>query len=162
MTDTIQSRLDALGLTIPQAAAPVASYVTTVKTGNLLFVSGQVPLVDGKLEVQGKVGAEVDVATAQKAAEICALNILAQAKAALGSLDKIRRVVKLTVFVAADPAFTGSPEVANGASDLFIKVLGDEVGKHARSAVGVAVLPRDVPVEVEAILEIERRKDEQK
>jgi len=154
MTDTIQSRLDALGLAIPEAAASVASYVTTVKTGNLLFVSGQVPLVDGKLAVQGKVGTQVDVATAQKAAEICALNILGQAKAALGSLDKIRRVIKLTVFVAADPSFTGSPEVANGASDLFIKVLGDDVGKHARSAVGVAVLPRDVPVEVEAILEI--------
>jgi len=154
MADEIGSRLSALGLTIPQAATPVASYVTTVKVGNLLFVSGQVPLVDGKIEVKGKVGAEVDVQTAQKQAEICALNVLAQAQAALGSLDKIRRAVKLTVFVAVDPAFTGSPQVANGASDLLINVLG-EAGRHARSAVGVAALPLDVPVEVEAIFEIE-------
>jgi len=153
MTNDIQSRLKALGITIPQAVAPIASYVPTVQTGNLLFVSGQVSLIDGQLSAQGKVGAGVDMKTAQEAAKVCALNILAQAQATLGSLDKIRRVVKLTVFVAVDPTFSDAPQVANGASDLFIDVLG-EVGKHARSAVGVAALPRDVPVEIEAILEV--------
>lgn len=153
MSEKIESRLEKLGITIPEAAQPVANYVTTSQSGNQLFISGQLPLVGGKAVAIGKVGASVKEADAQKAARACALNILAQAKAALGSLEKIKRVIKITVFVAADPAFFNIPQVANGASDLFVDILGD-AGKHARSAVGVAVLPMDVPVEVEAILEI--------
>jgi len=153
MTTHIETRLSELGITLPQAQAPVANYVTAVKTGGQLFISGQLPLKDGMLVATGKVGAEVDPQTAQEAAKYCAINILAQAKAALGDLSKIRRLVKLTAFVAADPAFTAVPAVVNGASDLMVNVLG-EAGKHARSAVGVAVLPLDAPVEIEAIIEI--------
>jgi len=153
MTTHIETRLSELGITLPQAQAPVANYVTAVQTGDQLFISGQLPLKDGTLVATGKVGAEVDPQTAQEAAKYCAINILAQAKAALGDLSKIRRLVKLTAFVAADPAFTAVPAVVNGASDLMVNVLG-EAGKHARSAVGVAVLPLDAPVEIEAIIEI--------
>jgi len=153
MTTSIEDRLEALGIALPQAQAPVANYVTAAQSGNHLFISGQLPLKDGKLVATGKVGADVDPQQAQEAAQYCAVNILAQAKAALGSLSKIRRIVKLTVFVAVDPAFTAIPAVANGASDLMVNVLGD-IGKHARSAVGVAALPLDATVEVEAIIEI--------
>lgn len=153
MTDTITARLEKLGITLPEAAIPVANYVTTVQCGNQLFVSGQLPIVAGKPLAQGKVGATVSAETAKQAAEACAINILSQAKAALGDLAKIKRVIKLTAFVAADPSFTEVPQVVNGASDLFVNVLG-EAGKHVRSAVGVAVLPMDVPVEVEAIFEV--------
>jgi len=153
MSDTIEGRLEALGITLPKAEAPVANYVTVAQSGNHLFVSGQLPLKDGSLVAIGKVGANVDSQTAHEAAKYCAVNILAQAKAALGDLNKISRIVKLTAFVAADPAFTAIPAVANGASDLLVNVLG-EAGKHARSAVGVAALPLDAPVEIEAIIEI--------
>ncbi|MHC5306934.1 RidA family protein [Bartonella sp. LJL80] len=153
MSDTIESRLQQWNITIPEAAQPVANYVTAAKSGNQMFISGQLPLANGKPVAVGKVGATVKAEQAKKSAEACAINILAQAKAALGSLDKIKRVVKITVFVAADPNFTEIPQVANGASDLFVNILGD-AGKHARSAVGVAALPMDVPVEVEAILEV--------
>lgn len=153
MSDKIESHLEKLGITIPQAAQPVANYVTTMQSGNQLFISGQLPLIGGKPIAIGQLGAPVKEADGQKAARACAINVLAQAKAALGSLDKVKRVVKITVFVAADPTFTNIPQVANGASDLFVEAFGD-IGKHARSAVGVAVLPMDVPVEVEAILEI--------
>jgi len=153
MTDTIESRLASLNITLPKAEAPVANYVTAAPSGNQIFISGQLPLKDGSLVATGKVGASVDPQLAHEAARYCAINILAQAKAALGDLGKIRRIVKLTAFVAADPSFTAIPAVANGASDLLVNVLG-EAGKHARSAVGVAVLPLDAPIEIEAIIEI--------
>jgi len=153
MTDTIDNRLKALGVTLPEAQAPVANYVTAAQSGQQLFISGQLPLKDGVLIATGKVGAGVDPQTAQEAAKYCAINILSQAKAALGDLGKIRRIVKLTAFVAADPDFTAIPAIANGASDFLVNVLG-EAGKHARSAVGVATLPLDAPIEIEAIIEI--------
>ena len=153
MSDTIESRLQKLGITIPAAVQPVANYVTARNSGNQLYISGQLPLSNGKPVAIGKVGRTVSAEQAKKSAEACAINILAQAKAALGDLSKVKQVVKVTAFVATDPNFTDIPQVANGASDLFVNVLGEK-GKHARSAVGVASLPMDVPVEVEAILEI--------
>jgi len=153
MSDTVESRLAGLGITLPKAEAPVANYVTAAQSGKQLFISGQLPFKDGTLVATGKVGGNVDPQVAQEAAKYCAVNILAQAKAALGDLSKISRIVKLTAFVAADPSFTAIPAVANGASDLLVHVLGD-AGKHARSAVGVAALPLDAPIEIEAIIEI--------
>jgi Putative translation initiation inhibitor, yjgF family len=154
MTETIESRLAARGITLPAAAAPAANYVPYVQTGNLLFVSGQLPYLDGKLSATGLVGRDVELATAQKAAEHCAINILAQAKAALaGDLSRITRVVKLTGFVASDPGFTDQHLVVNGASNLIAEILG-EAGKHARAAVGMACLPLNAAVEVDAIIEI--------
>ncbi|WP_297323283.1 RidA family protein [uncultured Bartonella sp.] len=153
MSDTIENRLTKLGIKIPAAVQPVANYVTARKCGNQLYISGQLPLNEGKPVAIGKVGRTVSGEQAKKSAEACAINILAQAQAALGDLNKIKQVIKVTAFVAADPNFTDIPQVANGASDLFVNVLG-EAGKHARSAVGVAALPMDVPVEVEAILEV--------
>jgi len=153
MAETIDQRLNALGIVLPEAQAPVANYVTVAQSGDQLFISGQLPLKEGALIATGKVGAGVDPQTAQEAAKYCAINILSQAKAVLGDLGKIRRIVKLTAFVAADPDFTAIPAVVNGASDFLVDVLG-EAGKHARSAVGVAVLPLDAPVEIEAIIEI--------
>ena len=146
-------RLAALGLTLPPLAAPVAAYVPAVRTGSYVYVSGQLPLVDGKLQATGKVGASVSVEEAAALARICALNGLAAAAGAAGGLDAIVRIVKVTCFVASDPSFTGQAQVANGASELLIEVLGD-AGKHARSAVGMAVLPLDTPVEVELIAEV--------
>lgn len=153
MTSAAESKLAELGLKLPAPAAPVASYIPYTKSGNLVFVSGQVPLIDGKVTVTGKLGDGVSLEDGQRAAQDCALNLLAQAKAAAGDLDAIARVVKLTIFVASAPAFTDQPKVANGASDLFVKVLG-EAGKHARAAVGVATLPLDSAVEVEAVFEL--------
>ncbi|UXN04458.1 RidA family protein [Bartonella sp. HY406] len=153
MSDLISQRLSDLGITIPQAAVPVANYVTYAQSGNQLFISGQLPLKDGKLLATGKVGQDVTIEDAKKAAEACAINVLAQAQAALGDLNKIKRVVKIVVFVASAPDFYDIPQAANGASDLFVNVLG-EAGKHARSAVGAASLPLNATVEVEAILEI--------
>jgi enamine deaminase RidA (YjgF/YER057c/UK114 family) len=153
MASSVESRLKALGLVIPEAPAPVANYVPTVQVGELLFVSGQISrLPDGRV-IAGKLGGGVDVATGREGARICALSILAQAKAALGSLDRISRIVKLTGFVNAVPAFTEHPQVVNGASDLLVEVLGDK-GRHSRSAVGVAGLPLDAAVEVEAIIAV--------
>ena len=146
-------RLAALGLTLPQVAPPVAAYVPAVRTGSYVYVSGQLPLVDGKLQATGKVGASVSVDEAAALARICALNGLAAAASVAGGLDGITRIVKVTCFVASDPSFTGQAQVANGASEFFIEVLG-EAGKHARSAVGMAVLPLDTPVEVELIAEV--------
>ncbi|WP_455482352.1 RidA family protein [Bartonella sp. B35(2025)] len=153
MTDSIENHLKKLGITIPEAVQPIANYVTTSQSGNQLFISGQLPLSNGKPVAIGKVGATVSIEQAKKSAEVCAINILAQIKAILGDLNKIKQIVKITVFVATDPNFTNIPLVANGASDLLIKILG-ESGKHARSAIGVATLPMDVPVEIEAIIEI--------
>lgn len=153
MSNTIENRLNELNITIPAAVQPVANYVTSKQSGNQLYISGQLPLKNGQPVAIGKVGRTVSAEQAKKSAEACAINILAQAKAALGDLSKIKKVIKVTAFVATDPNFTDIPQVANGASDLFVNVLG-EAGKHARSAVGVTALPMDVPVEVEAILEI--------
>lgn len=150
---TPESRLAELGLELPPVAAPAAAYVPTVRTGNHVYCSGQVPFVDGKLPATGKVGAEVTPEDAYQYARICALNALAALKAELGDLSRVTRVVKLLVFVASTPDFSGQPQVGNGASDLLAEVFGD-AGRHARSAVGVAVLPLDAPVEVEMIAEV--------
>ena len=153
MTDTIESRLKNLGISIPEAAAPAANYVPFAQSGSLLLTSGQLPLEGGKLVHTGLIGDELTVAHGQAAARACAINILAQAKAALGDLGRIKRIVKITTFVASTPDFVEQHLVANGASDLLVAVLGD-AGKHARSAVGVASLPLNAPVEIEAIIEV--------
>lgn len=146
-------RLAALGLTLPPVATPVAAYVPAVRTGSYVYVSGQLPMVEGKLQATGKVGASVGVPEAAALARICALNGLAAAAQAAGGLDAIARIVKVTCFVASEPSFTGQAQVANGASEFLIEVLGD-AGRHARSAIGMAVLPLDSPVEVELIAEV--------
>ncbi len=152
MSDTIEKRLADLGIALPVAAAPAANYVPFMRSGNLVFTAGQLPLTDGKLAASGLLGRDLDTAAGKEAAKLCAVNVLAQAKAALGGLENIRRIVKITVFVASAPDFTEQHLVANGASDLLVAVLGD-AGKHARSAVGTASLPLNAAVEVEAILE---------
>lgn len=155
MAGKIDAKLGELGIVLPAPPAPVASYVPYVRTGNLVFTSGQVTMGPNGLEYVGKVGAEISATDANAAARLCAINILAQAKAAVGGdLDKIKRVVKLVGFVNATPDFASHPEVVNGASDLFVAVFG-EAGRHARSAVGAGSLPRNVAVEVEAIFEVE-------
>ena len=154
MAESIAQRLKNMNITIPQAAAPAANYLPWTRCGNMLYTSGQLPLYDGKLISTGLVGRDLDVEEAKTAAHTCALNILAQAKAALGDLEKIRRVVKISVFVASTPDFTQQHLVANGASDFLVQVL-DERGRHARSAVGMASLPLDAPVEIEAIIEVD-------
>ncbi|MER9840282.1 RidA family protein [Mesorhizobium australicum] len=154
MSETIEKRLSDLGVTLPVAAAPAANYVPYCRTGNLLFTAGQLPLKDGKLQASGLLGHDVDTASGKDAAKYCAINILAQAKAALGDLEKIRRLVKITVFVASAPDFVEQHLVANGASDFLVAALG-EIGKHARSAVGTASLPLNAAVEIEAIFEVE-------
>ena len=146
-------RLAALGLTLPPVTAPVAAYVPAVRTREFVYVSGQVPVVDGKLAAAGKVGGEVSAEDAAGLARTCALNALAAAAAAAGGLDAILRIVKVTGFVASAPGFTGQPQVVNGASELLIEVFGED-GRHARSAVGVAELPLNAPVEVELIAEV--------
>jgi enamine deaminase RidA (YjgF/YER057c/UK114 family) len=148
----IEDRLKELGLQLPTVSKPVAAYVPAIVTGNLVFTAGQLPFVDGKLEATGKVGAEVSAENAAKLARTCALNALAAASSVIGSLDRVTRVVKVVGFVASSPDFSGQPGVVNGASELLGEVFG-ESGQHARSAVGVAVLPLDAPVEVELILE---------
>ena len=153
MSDTADQRLAALGIDLPKAAAPAANYVPYMRTGNLLFTAGQLPLKGGHLIATGLLGQDLDASKGQEAARQCAINILAQAKAALGDLENIARIIKITVFVASTPDFTTQHLVANGASDLLVTVLGDK-GKHARSAVGVASLPLNAPVEIEAIIEV--------
>ncbi|MCU1441354.1 MAG: RidA family protein [Rhodoglobus sp.] len=148
----LDERLAELGITIPQVAKPVAAYVPAVVTGNLVFTAGQLPFVDGALHATGKVGAEVDAELAKTLARTCVLNGLAAAHSVIGSLDRITRVVKVVGFVASAPDFTGQPGVINGASELLGEIFG-ESGAHARSAVGVAVLPLDAPVEVEFVFE---------
>jgi enamine deaminase RidA (YjgF/YER057c/UK114 family) len=150
---TPTERLAELGLTLPPVAAPLAAYVPAVRTGDLVFTSGQLPLVDGRLTTTGKVGAEVSPETAAECARLAALNGLAAVAAEVGGLDAVARVVKVVVFVASAPDFTGQAQVANGASELIGAVLGPS-GQHARSAVGMAVLPLDSPVEVELVVEV--------
>ncbi|MQS13400.1 RidA family protein [Streptomyces kaniharaensis] len=144
----VESKLAELGLSLPPVAAPVAAYVPALRSGEFVFTSGQLPVVGGKLPSTGKVGAEVSPEEGKELAQTCALNALAAIKSVIGDLDLIERVVKVVGFVASAPDFTGQPGVINGASELLGKVLG-EAGVHARSAVGVAVLPLDAPVEVE-------------
>jgi enamine deaminase RidA (YjgF/YER057c/UK114 family) len=157
----VEQRLAELGITLPEVAAPVASYVPAIVSGNHVYTSGQLPFINGKLEAAGKVSAgtegfadepTVSPEDAQKYAAVCAVNALAAVKSVIGDLDRITRIVKVVGFVSSDPSFTGQPAVINGASELLGRVLGD-AGQHARSAVGVAVLPLDSPVEVELIAE---------
>ena len=147
-----EARLDDLGLKLPAVAAPVAAYVPAVRTGSHVYTSGQLPFADGALIATGKVGAAVSPDEATACARQCALNALAAVRAELGDLSAVTRVVKVVVFVASEPDFTGQPQVANGASELLGAVFED-AGQHARSAVGVAVLPLDAPVEVELVVE---------
>ncbi len=152
MAGKIEARLAELGIELPVLAVPQGNYVPTTVTGNLVFTAGQIPLEGGKAVYVGKLGVTCDIETAQKAARLCALNILAAVKKEIGDLDRITRIVKLVGFVNSAPDFIDQPKVINGASDLFGQVFG-EAGRHARSAVGAAVLPLGVPVEVEAIIE---------
>jgi enamine deaminase RidA (YjgF/YER057c/UK114 family) len=148
----VEDRLAALGLALPAIAKPAGAYVPAVTTGNLVFTAGQLPFVDGVLRGTGKVGSGVTPEDAKEFARTCVLNALAAAAGVIGSLDRITKVVKVVGFVASDPAFTGQPGVINGASELLGEIFGD-AGAHARSAVGVAVLPLDAPVEVEIVFE---------
>ena len=148
----VERRLADLGLSLPEVAAPVAAYVPATVAGGFAYTSGQLPFVKGELPATGKVGAEVSAEDAKEYAQLCIINALAAVKAQIGDLDRVTRIVKVVGFVASDPSFTGQPGVINGASELLGKVFG-EAGAHARSAVGVAVLPLDAPVEVELIAE---------
>ena len=149
-----EDRLAELGLTLPDVVPPVAVYVPAVTSQGFVYTSGQLPMVDGALPLTGKVGTEVTAEQAKELAATCALNALAAIRAEVGDLARVRRVVKVVGFVASAPDFTGQPGVVNGASELLGKVFGD-AGVHARSAVGVAALPLDVPVEVEMVVEVE-------
>jgi enamine deaminase RidA (YjgF/YER057c/UK114 family) len=153
MAGMVEKKLQELGIVLPEPTAPSANYVPFVRTGNLLMVSGQICYDDGKLVATGKLGAGVSIEDGQKAARACAINVLAQVKAALGDLDKVVRVVRLGGFVNSAPTFVDGPKVMNGASDLMVAVLGEK-GKHARTTVGVAVLPLDAAMEVEAMIEV--------
>lgn len=149
----IEEKLAELGIILPEPAAPVASYVPTVEANGLLYISGQLPFVDGKV-ITGKIGDSRTLADGQLAARACAIMLIAQMKKALGGdLDRVERIVKLGVFVASTPEFTDQPEAANGASDLMEAVFGD-AGKHARAAVSVPVLPRDATVEIDAVVQV--------
>ncbi|MBC7517838.1 MAG: RidA family protein [Microbacteriaceae bacterium] len=148
----IDRALAELGLTLPAVTKPLAAYVPAVVTGNLVFTSGQLPMIDGVLAEAGKVGAEVSAERGKELAQICVLNALAAVAAEIGSLDRVTRIVKVVGFVASDPGFLAQPSVVNGASELIGKLFGD-LGTHARSSLGVAVLPLDAPVEIELIVE---------
>lgn len=150
---TPEERLAELGLAVPEVPTPVAVYLPAVRTGNYIFTSGQLPMRDGQLIATGKVGGEITVDQAVECARQCALNAIAAVRAEIGDLSKVKRIVKVVAFVASTPDFTGQPGVANGASELFGEVFG-EIGRHARSAVGVPVLPLDAPVEVELLVEV--------
>lgn len=154
MTGTTESKLAELGIELPQVAPPLANYVGSVRSGNLLTVSGQLCFgPDGKLVAAGKLGAGVSIEAGQQAARACAINLLAQIKAAVGDLDKVTRVVRLGGFISSSPDFFDGAKVMNGASDLFVAVFGDK-GRHARSTIGVAVLPLDAAVEIEGLFEV--------
>jgi enamine deaminase RidA (YjgF/YER057c/UK114 family) len=155
MAGTVAARLAELGISVPQAPAPVANYIGYNQIGKLVVVSGQIPLVDGKIAVTGKVGAGVSVEQAQQAARICFVNLLAQLMAVTGGdLDKVKRVVRLGGFIASPPEFTGHAQVMNGASDMAVAVFGEK-GRHARTTIGVPSLPGDAAVEVEGMFELE-------
>ena len=151
---SVEARLAALGLELPEVATPAGAYVPAVISGNLVFTAGQIPLVDGKLMAEGRLGAEITAEQGKEIALRCALNAIAAVKSVLGDLERVKKVVKVVGFVASTPEFTAQPGVVNGASELLQAAFGD-VGIHARSAVGVAVLPLNSPVEVELIVEFE-------
>ncbi|MEM8750104.1 MAG: RidA family protein [Pseudomonadota bacterium] len=153
MANTIEERLAGLGIELPVPPLPAANYVPFTIAGNILTISGQIPMGPNGLEFVGKLGDTADLETGQGAARLCAINILAQAKAALGDLERVKQVMKIQGFVNATPDFTDHPKVINGASDLLVEVLGD-AGKHARAAVGMSSLPLGVAVEVDATIEI--------
>ena len=151
---SVESRLAELGLELPEVATPAGAYVPAVISGNLVFTAGQIPLVDGKLMAEGRLGAEISAEEGKQIAQRCALNAIAAVKSVLGDLERVKKVVKVVGFVASTPEFTAQPGVVNGASELLQAVFGDK-GIHARSAVGVAVLPLNSPVEVELIVEFD-------
>ena len=151
---SVEARLAALGLELPEVATPAVAYVPAVISGNLVFTAGQIPLVDGKLMAEGRLGAEITAEAGKEIAQRCALNAIAAVKSVLGDLGRVKKVVKVVGFVASTPEFTAQPGVVNGASELLQAAFGD-AGIHARSAVGVAVLPLNSPVEVELIVEFE-------
>lgn len=152
--DSVAVRIQALGIDLPEPTTPVAAYVPVAQTGSLLYISGQIPIVDGGIVARGAVPGEVGEERAAECARICAINALAAIKGHVGSLDKVKRIVRVGVFVASDAGYGGQPKVANGASELLQDVFG-EAGRHARAAVGCSALPLNVPVEVEMIVEIE-------
>jgi len=151
---SVETNLAALGLELPEVATPAGAYVPAVISGNLVFTAGQIPLVDGKLMAEGRLGAEITAEAGKEIAQRCALNAIAAVKSVLGDLGRVKKVVKVVGFVASTPEFTAQPGVVNGASELLQAAFGD-AGIHARSAVGVAVLPLNSPVEVELIVEFE-------
>ena len=150
---SLKEKIESLGLTLPVAALPIAAYVPAIKTGNLVFVAGQLPLIDGKIVKEGKVGKEVTPEEAKEMAQICALNALA-AIALVADIDQIERIVRVGGFVNGIPGFFAIPPIINGASELFIKLFGEVNGKHARTAIGVAELPLNAPVEVEVLVQL--------
>ena len=149
----LKEKIESLGLTLPVAALPIAAYVPAVKTGNLVFVAGQLPLIDGKIAKEGKVGKEVTPEEAKEMAQVCALNALA-AIALVADIDQIERIIRVGGFVNGIPGFFAIPPIINGASELFIKLFGEVNGKHARTAIGVAELPLNAPVEVEVLVQL--------
>jgi enamine deaminase RidA (YjgF/YER057c/UK114 family) len=149
-----EQKISELGLALPNVAPPAGSYLPSVISGNLVFTAGQIPLIEGKIAATGKVGGEVSLERAQEMARICLLNALAAVKSEIGDLQRVKRIVKLVGFVSSDPKFIQQPQVINAASDLLAEIFG-EAGRHARSAVGVAVLPLNVPVEIELIVEFD-------
>jgi enamine deaminase RidA (YjgF/YER057c/UK114 family) len=154
MAGTIEKKLASLGITLPTPASPIANYVPFVRSGNMLVISGQLCFgADGKLVAAGQLGAGVSIEAGQKAARACAINLLAQVKAALGDLDQVARVVRLGGFINSAPGFTDGPKVMNGASDLMVEVFGDK-GRHARTTVGVSALPADAAIEVDGMFEV--------
>ena len=148
----VEQRLSELGLTLPEVATPAGSYLPAMISGNLVFTAGQIPVIEGKLMATGKLGAEITVEYGAEIAQRCALNALAAVKSVIGDLDRVQQVVKIVGFVSSVPEFTSQPAVINGASEFLQQVFGD-AGQHARSAVGVSVLPLDAPVEIELIVE---------
>lgn len=150
---SVNEKLKELGIEIPPAPKPLASYIPSVKVGSLVYTAGQVPVKNGELQFKGKVGKNISLEEAVKAAKLCAVNCLSAVKSAIGDLDKIDRIVKVTVFVASDDGFNDQPKVANGASDFLVEVFGEN-GMHVRSAVGVSELPLGAPVEIEMIVQV--------
>jgi enamine deaminase RidA (YjgF/YER057c/UK114 family) len=153
VTNTIESRLTELGITLPEVAAPVAAYIPAQQTGNLIFTSGQLPMRDGALMATGILGVDIEINEAYACARQCALNALAAIKAIVGDLDRVVRIVKVTGYVASHPTFTNQPAVVNGASELLAEIFGPSAA-HARSSIGMAVLPLNAPVEIELLVEV--------
>jgi enamine deaminase RidA (YjgF/YER057c/UK114 family) len=154
MTSKIELKLSSIGVTLPEAPKPVASYIPAKQSGNLVFTAGQLPMVNGELISKGLLGQDVEIDEANKAARICTLNALAAIKGVIGDLDRIKQIVRVVGYVASVPTFTQQPAVVNGASELLLEIFGEN-GKHARSAVGMAVLPLNASVEIELTVEVE-------